>query len=75
MAGRKEKFNEPSQKRSLRLPNRLWNVLDEMGNDNGKLAQDVIYDKLEGIVYIPQGNFHGLIKDLQEVIKKHKLKE
>ena len=75
MAGRKEKFNEPSSKRSLRLPNRLWNVLDEIGNDNGKIAQDVIYDKLEGIVYIPQGNFHDLVSDIQEVIKKHKLKE
>jgi hypothetical protein len=73
MAGRKEKFNLPSQKRALRLPVWLWNKLDEMGTEQGKLAQDVIYDQLQGIQYTPQGNFVGLMQDLQEVIKKHKV--
>jgi hypothetical protein len=73
MAGRKEKFSLPSQKRALRLPVWLWNKLDAIGEEQGKLAQDVIYDQLQGIQYTPQGDFVGLMQDLQEIIKKHKL--
>lgn len=75
MAGRKEKFNLPSKKRALRLPVWLWNRLDEIAADQGKIAQDVIYDKIMDIEYKPQGNIHNLVSDIQEVIKKHKLKE
>jgi hypothetical protein len=71
--GRKEKFNLPSKKRALRLPVWLWNKLDAIGEEQVKLAQDVIYDQLNGVEYTPQGNFVGLMQDLQEVIKKHKV--
>ena len=73
--GRKEKFNLPSKKRVLRLPVWLWNKLDEIGAEQGKLAQDVIFDKLANIEYKPQGNFSALLEDIQDVIKKHKIKD
>lgn len=75
MAGRKEKFNLPSQKRALRLPVWLWNRLDEIAEDQGKIAQDVIYDQIAGVEYRPNGNFNGLINEMQEVIRKYKIKE
>lgn len=75
MAGRNEKYNSPSQKRVLRLPVYMWNILDEIGKDQGKIAQDVIFNKLANIEYKPQGNFSALLEDLQEVIKKHKIKD
>lgn len=73
--GRKEKFDTPSEKRVLRLPKELWHKLDEIGNDQGKIAQDVIFEKLENVEYKPEGNFKEFFEDIQSVIKKHKIKD
>lgn len=70
--GRPRKFYN-GKKRILQLPQDLWDKLDAIAADQNKVAQDIIYEKLEGIIYEPEGNFDNLMNDIIEVLKKHKI--
>lgn len=72
--GRPKKF-ENGVKRGIQLPLELWNKLDEIAADQGRFAQDVIYEKLKNIEYIPTGNIDELIEDIRQALKKHSTKK
>ena len=72
--GRPRKF-ENGVKRGIQLPLELWQKLDAIAEDQGKFAQDVIYDKLKNIEYTPTGNINELIEDIRQALKKHSTKK